>query len=506
MIAYKSALENGEIIIHDSAKSGVKGGLGEVLNYLVAAPEGFNVVWDIDSFVAPILRLLPEDKTEALYKTGKVYLNDYGIIYNQGKSLCITCKGQKASYYWLEQYYQDEPEPELTEIVKLGQIILKELASIGVRPTKLTSSVGMFDGLLDQLRLPTHYDLPVELCKWTWAQKSQAWTEAFKIGHFEDCTDLDINSSFPSIMANLYDTRYGTWVEGLSGNYPEGAKYVIFKGELNTDAYISPFIHADKYGRLFSVKGKRDAILSLDAVNYLKEYGGGTFTPEHCFAWMPKKLFKPMEYTVNKLYQHRKGPLSRGTKRAIKGGLNGFYGRFYQEFKDGKLGPNVNPLWGFLIEECARLKLARYIKQNKLEDRVLSINTDGILLEGDYNIPSSDRIGEWRVDGKGAALIISSGTVFFNDKKPCQTTYAEAIELIKASPEANTWQKSARRMITIGDTLTGWKEQLGSVVDTTPSFGLLFEHDRNFKELPVTGADLLSRIYTSEPIDVEDLT
>ncbi len=505
MKSFSSCILNSKIEIRCSDRTGIAtDNLDELFAYLVSKQEGFNICWDVDVFVAPILKVLSIQQVEDLFNSGRISIGKHTIIYNQGKSLRISLSYKNAaSFYWIKQYYQEDEEPSLDDIKVKGEIIITELAKIGINPKKLTSSVAIFENIFDQLNLPTYKDIPVELCKWTWGQKGRAWTEAFKLGHFDMCTDLDINSCFPSIMADLYDTRYGTIVH--SKEIPAEAEYVFARGILDTSDYFTPFVYANEYGHLFSPRGKREAILSKQGLAYLKEYDAGTFELQDAFSWVPTRKFKPMHYTVNKIFNQRSGNYSRPVKRIFKGALNGIYGRFYQEFRDGTLGKQVNPIWGFLIEDGARLKIAEYIKNNHLEKDILAINTDGILLEGDYNIESSTKMGEWRIDNKGPALIVSSGTVFFADKKPSQVYYHEAMDMIRCYPEAIEWHKKAERLITIGDALQGWSEELGSLHETSPGFSLIFDHDRYYPSLPQTGGELLNRIFPSQPIDASSL-
>ena len=79
------------------------------------------------------------------------------------------------------------------------------------------------------------------------------------------------------------------------------------------------------------------------------------------------------------------------------------------------------------------------------------------------------------------------------------------MDMIRCYPEAVEWHKKAERLITIGDALQGWSEELGSLHETSPGFSLIFDHDRYYPSLPQTGGELFNRIFPSQPIDASSL-
>ena len=112
----------------------------------------------------------------------------------------------------------------------------------------------------------------------------------------------------------------------------------------------------------------------------------------------------------------------------------------------------------------------------------------------------------WKLNYKGKALIISSGTVFIRDKKPKGLYLDDALEMIKAKPEDSYYYKTISRRITLGEAVEfEGLEKLGEHRDTYSSSELIIlDPEREFKKLPTTGEELLSQIYKSKPINIKE--
>ena len=112
---------------------------------------------------------------------------------------------------------------------------------------------------------------------------------------------------------------------------------------------------------------------------------------------------------------------------------------------------------------------------------------------------------KWRLSYIGSALIVSSGLVFYADKKPKGLGLEDALEMIKEHPRAGYYEKRLRRRVTLGDALSQDKfNELGKERDMVSSIDLVrLEHDRVFSRTPQTGQQLLSKRYSSKPMRIE---
>ena len=113
--------------------------------------------------------------------------------------------------------------------------------------------------------------------------------------------------------------------------------------------------------------------------------------------------------------------------------------------------------------------------------------------------------GEWRESHVGLALVISSGLVFYANKKPKGLGLEDVLELIKEHPQMSYYEKRLRRRVTLGDALSQHKfNELGKERDMVSSIDLVrLEHDRVFVKTPQTGQQLLNKHYGSKPVRIE---
>ncbi len=180
------------------------------------------------------------------------------------------------------------------------------------------------------------------------------------------------------------------------------------------------------------------------------------------------------------------------------------YGKLGEERGEG-FGPFFNPVYFTEISTIARLQVGAFLYANGVgpqeDSRLVHISVDGVLLEsalGDMKAPS----GKWRIASITPALVISSGLVFYADKKPKGLSYDDVVGMIKEHPRQGYYEKKLMRRVTLADALSQNKfEDLGTEVYMTSSIDLIrVQHDRVFKKTPKTGDALMKSRYLSEPV------
>jgi hypothetical protein len=175
--------------------------------------------------------------------------------------------------------------------------------------------------------------------------------------------------------------------------------------------------------KIFYPDGKREQFITLAEYYFMKKYKfpckiiGG-------YVWVQNKdVYKNPFAWISTIYDYKteiKRTMGKEAKKNMnylqcKIGMNGAYGKTVQ--KTGDRRPLFNPFYGSYITAGCRLKIASFILDNKYENKVLNIATDGILLEGNMNHPSSEKLGEWEVNHYDSALIIGNGMLQLNDSK-----------------------------------------------------------------------------------------
>jgi len=510
MIAYESHDFGSATRIRNSRSNYIQSdNIQDLLNFMLEPhlPVEFLVVWNLENFMAPILKRLPIEYLKKLCDKKQVWIKESGhsITYNPKKSVHLTLGSNRANYYQLGQFFNGQRPKSLQDLESMGKKLLNELKTIDIEPVSLSSPVTVIKELLEEIKYPNCEELPDEVGQMSWDCCGRPWVEAHKIGHWDKAYDYDIISSFPSACAELLDLRYGKWIE--SSVIPQKAYYGFAKGKVNITSAISPIVYTNRSGKLFNPKGKWNTSLTLQEIKFIEQYKLGSFKIESGWWWIAKEVkITPFRELIKRLYGHRQQ--SRLLNLVMKKSMVALYGKFLQTFDNGeRLDEGFNPVYGSVIETEIRLKVAKFILDNKLEDNVIHISTDGCLLDKRVMIENGDMMGKWRLDSSGPALVVSSGCLFYGDKRPNQIMYPEAMKMIKANSASSSWGKKSKRVFTVGDVLEGNDlENIGKDMRITVGFGLKNQHDRDFGKLPGSGTELLENHYQSQPYSVKKLS
>ena len=313
------------------------------------------------------------------------------------------------------------------------------------------------------------------------------------------------NSAYPAVLGDLWDfrPRYGDWVNQVER--PKDAMYGFVYGRIKVTGRVSPaiFISADGHG--YSTTGGWTDYMTMSKLDCLRRHDIGDMVIKDAHWWVPTKKVQPLLITVHWLYKQRsKSPL---LNRVIKLGLNGLYGKMLQVFPDGNFGKRFNPVWGAFCEEETAVKVTDFIYDRGLTENVIHIATDGVLFDKPAGEVENKGLGAWKEDSTGPAIVIDSSNVFYGKKRPNSLTYEQGLELIQGDPENTEWHRKIKRRMTMGDVLQGTSEGIGDYKEVETGFRLknVKEHDRKFKHLPKTGAELLANTYQSIPLSCHTL-
>ena len=106
----------------------------------------------------------------------------------------------------------------------------------------------------------------------------------------------------------------------------------------------------------------------------------------------------------------------------------------------------------------------------------------------------------WRLSYEGSALVVSSGLVFYSDKKPKGLTLEMILKAIKEHPRTSYYEWRLKRRVTLSDALAQDKFiDTGKFANMVSSIDLVrLEHDRVFCKVPMIGEQLLSKRYRSK--------
>ena len=199
IIAYRTLTNNGKVQLLES--TGEATTFTDDFNVLLGAllepyERTIRVAWELDATVAPILKLLGEERCGRLHRTHKCRLSPTeGIFYVSGKVFSVDGiirvdnlnYKAKTSLYDLQQYYPELDEPkELVEVQALGEKLMYELKKMGLQPSKLTSPVAIYEEcVMRRLDLPSVVDMPKEAAEWAYRCSGKLWIESHQIGYWE---------------------------------------------------------------------------------------------------------------------------------------------------------------------------------------------------------------------------------------------------------------------------------------------------------------------------------
>ena len=200
IIAYRTLTNNGKVQLLDSTgEEATKptDDFNELLGFLLEPYERtIRIAWELDATVAPILKLLGEERCGRLHRTHKCRLSpSEGIFYVPGKVFSVDGiirvdnlnYKAKSSLYDLAQYYPELDEPEdLIEVQQLGEKLMYELKKMGLKPGKLTSPVAIYEEcVMRRLDLPSVVDMPKEAAEFAYRCSGKLWIEAHQLGYWE---------------------------------------------------------------------------------------------------------------------------------------------------------------------------------------------------------------------------------------------------------------------------------------------------------------------------------
>lgn len=479
-----------------------------------------NIDYDVSALL-PLLNMTNKE-LEKLAREKRVFLAPYKLTYYPDRFFSVAegfGRGRiSASFSDMSQY-----EPRLSTIedskdptyfmsrAKLaqetGEKVYESMVRLGYHPEGLVSPVNVFrkEAMPDSLPTMVSLDLTPEekasLTAYSYECCHGSLVESYKKGHFSKATDLDINTAYASVAAQLLHPAYGHWL--YSKEYQPDATYGYCQCEVMIDSNFSPIIYSVDAFRSFTPKGIWVTYLTKGEIDFIHKYNLGYATVLSGWYWFKDKEVRPLEDIIKKLYAQKQAAtgLDRDIMKRLMAGA--FYGLFIEVRATGEPGQYFYPPWAAEAEAQTRLEVARFVLDNQLQDRLLSVAVDGVIVEGDVAVESSDEMGRWRVSHQGRCIVASTGVIGMEDKYgygDFSLSYEKLAQLLDS--DSSRWNLSKLSVKTLG-MCHGENnyEDLGKVFKLTRSIDLR-EAKRLFLKEPATGRELLAGQYSSEPWSV----
>lgn len=519
VIAYSSGENDSKVLIRESTgESCHSDNAEELLQFIVSLGDANHVklCWELASFAAPILRLLPDVVIDRLAKNHKVGFGRFRLFYIPEKVLGINYGKWRANIYELQQYYPDLPEPDDVGIIEdMGIELLRDLQRVGlhIRPgDRLSSPAAVLeDKILNELDLPKDTDVPEEFeqCNaYAYACCGRLWISALKLGHWQrgEIWDYDLTGAFAYESSQLMDFRDAEFV--YSKSPVMGADWGFMRGQVTIDCPVSPIMRPLEAGGFGNPVGTWETILTLDEARFISRYRIGRFRMIDGWFIFQKAKAKPLESVIQRLFELRQQSATLGL--FLKRGMLGIaYGKFIEVHADGP-GKHFSPILAATISSRARLKVGAFIRQEIPNEDVVHVSVDGLLATRKVDLPPAQGLGSWKSSEPDGVIVASAGQVFkktpSRQTKPKGLTYDGLLSMIRAHPRRQRYELLIPRKVGLGEVSGGNYDDLGRIREFHSSIDFILQqhHDRHFAKLPKTGENLLTRIYKSEAIEVRE--
>lgn len=402
------------------------------LGWLTEHTEGLHCCYHLDHFVACLCKLieLTEPECRKFLERGKLSIPPYVLQYVPGKYLTIK-KGQGwgrpfVMYSDVSKYIEarfsgdgDKLIRKAEEAAEIGTQMHDALLSLGLSPKSLVSPVRAFEKeKMESLGLPKLEDIPEQCGEFAYQACKGNWVEAFSKGHFEETWDWDINSAYPHYASMLPGFSVNDWVRD-NDVHPK-ASIGVYRCIVEMEAPFHPVLFKNKDDENYTPTGKWEDCLNLRMIKHIRKYKLGQVRVLEGWALDPTRNGRTGKYPLMEtmLWLYKEKEKTNGMRReTIKRIMTGIYGKFLElrQYEDEVFGPWFNPVYGMEIESNTRIEVSRWCLENKVLP--LHVAVDGVLVDRELGVESSGTIGEWRLAGKGKALVIGSGQVAVEDRK-----------------------------------------------------------------------------------------
>ena len=535
LMAFHLTDDDGEITICNSIGEEITShNLPELMRFLQFSQTGHDrghnytirVVWDLDAWVAPILRKFDIQTLQmvANHDNNARYGGDT-IFYRHGKLF----RTRKAYYYPIQESFpSDTPAPSCVyELQERADNLVEGLEQLGMGDFKTIASLISIFGQTEFGQrvfagIPRDYEIPRGLSgmlEYADQADRKEWITNYAIGCWEDAADWDLSAAYSGEAAKLLDLRdLEYWHSDTMTKREEGALFGFVKGRMFVDPdnpmqHTSPIMvndgefHGNPAGWLMP------DCYSLSEVRFIEGSGLGEFIMEDgYFAKVMRNVRPrmPFEAVMKWFYDHRS--VSPTCSTICKGMANQLVGKLAERLK-WKLDANGEPEYGELFNiiyhsliTCAtRVKVARWLLDNGVErDQLLCVQTDGARILKDIEPSKRNGMGSWVYKGKFDTLVASPNIILAAGKKPQHYTYNQLIPEIQANPLGVFYGMLSPAHITLQQALQlGDISKVGELRELPAHLDLPAverQQNRQFADFPKNGRQLLEGKFTSKPV------
>jgi len=526
LLAFDSFTDGPQVTLLNSTGDGIcSSSPTDLLHWLEYSKTGgsLRITWDLDQFLAPVLRLLPLPLLKLISTNDNTASYDGDTIFY---ALHKMARFRQAYYYSIKEFWPSTtPAPSsVQELQDRADQLTEALDLLGMGDfQRIASPIAIFEqtelGRKTYEGIPRDYEIPkscIGLLEYADQADRKEWISNYQVGHWDSLYDWDISacySSEASRLPHLRDLEY--WRSDKLTSREQGAYFGFVKGKLYIDPdheyqHCSPIMSKDLdgAGKQGNLAGWIDDCFSLSEVRFIENSGlGGFIMEDGYFAKIQNGVSPrfPLKDIMEYLYQHR--GWTAMTESVVKAVGNQLVGKMIERLKwrGNTEGEIYNSVYHSLITTGGRVKVARFLLDNQVaKNDLVCVQTDGVRVTKDIPPLTANGMGKWRCNGAFPTLVASPNIVLARDKRPQHYTHDMIVNEIKAHPNQSYYGMLAPQRVTLGQALEmGDVGKVGELVDLPARldlFRIRGQQNREYKALPQTGRQLISGRYQSGAI------
>lgn len=238
--------------------------------------------------------------------------------------------------------------------------------------------------------------------------------EMFRRGFVGNGYMYDINSAYPSAIAQIPDLSKGKWIKRKSIHPDSKLGFFKILADIPDDKYVPPFPFRANHNIVFP-SGKFITYVTLNEIQACKNPDFYQILESSQF--IPSSESYPYRDFIHNLYLKRLELKQNGSpmQLPIKIILNSIYGKTGQKV-NRVIGNLFNPVLFAFITGFARAKLYSFVMQNDVEKQTVAFATDSVCTTKKLDINSS-KLGEFSfVDSANDVFYLQNGFYRFNQK------------------------------------------------------------------------------------------
>ena len=530
-LAFESSTDGDAVVLQVSSGANcVSSDFNQLLEFLqFTGKHVFRFAFELDEFIAPVLRKLPLSGLQELADTKETVAGRFRIYYIPGRLFQVGPVGQPfgTRYYGIKRFLNIMgilPTPPLEQVRETGQDILDTVEAIGLgEPKRLTTAGAMFTatdiGSKLMQSIPTTSDYPPglleDIVEMSVLADNKYWVMAYQVGCWMlGLFDYDLTACFASIAASLVDIRdMEFWRSDSVGKREQGAYYGLVRGRFHLDmdaeySHASPIVVEQDNDLVGQAYGWiPEDVYTLDEIRVVERYSLGEFiqTGQGVFAKIMNGVHPRYPFREAMEWLYTKRSWSEMASTICKTAANAVVGKLIErERGDGSVPEYRNQFYHALITAQTRCAITKFLVENEVkESELVTVQTDGVRLTRDIPLRNS-RMGSWRSNGEYPCIIVSGHKVYTGDKRPYKITFDDIVEMVCEHPYIERYSKKGWHRTTIQEASeAGDISKIGEMVNLPTYFdliGLDREQTRVFPRVPKNGLELLSGQFGSEPI------